>query len=395
MRSLVVLAIVAIHLADGARSPARAQLTPVCGDTAAVAERRFTGFGVFVDEDDLPLASSEDRNYTGGAGIAVSGGCLSRLPVIAPIDRWLFGWFTPKLTEDSTLTTRHSAVLIGSAFTPDSIIAKSPVIGDRPYGSIFGLSLRRTVVPIRFRDESRGNSGEYYPEAFKTELVIGFLGLNVAKTVQDAIHTANGSNLAQGWGYQISDGGEFTMLARAQYERLIFACTKASDPGLPQGCGMPGPAYDRKFVEATWWGEAQAGYYTNVSSGIRGRLGFFRSGFWDFEGDPGNSMAQATANNRSSPFEAFLHFSLGGRYVLYNALLQGQWGDSAYTLSTDMMRRGIGEFTIGAYASAGSGPWRVAVSYALHGRTSEIEGPYARTHTWATPALNFSLLPGG
>lgn len=384
------------------QSPVQAQITVVAGDTVAFGERDFTGFNLFVDEDDLPFASDDDRNYTGGGGIGVSGAFVSRIPLLAPVNRWLFKWFMPTIGElfpgqSSVLTTRHSLLLLASGFTPGSLIETDPVIGDRPYGSITGLSFRRTIVPTREREGSarNGNDGFYYPEAFGTELVVGFLGLPVAKGVQDAIHNTNGSQLAQGWGNQISDGGEPTLLARVRYERLLFACTpRESTPGEGGGCRKPGAPYQTKLLEVTTWAEGQAGYYTNLSGGLRGRLGVFSSGFWDFDGDPGNAIAQNTAGDKASPFELFVHFSVGGRFVLYNALLQGQFKESRYTFSSDDMRRGILENTFGVFLSAGWGDWRLALSYALHARTSEIDGPFARTHTWATPAVSFSLVPG-
>ena len=239
----------------------------------SVGERGLTGVSIFTDQDLLDFWRNMDRNYTMGVGLGLTGAVFSGLP--AWPNRFVLGFADPGIA--NTFLTKHELYVVGSGFTPDSLGSIDPVIGDRPYGSIFGLSSRRVLVPIHERDEP-GPDGdfEYFPVAIRTEVVIGLLGAGVSSSVQTWIHEHNSSVVPLGWHNEISDGGEPTLLLKIQYERRLTSC--AFGDGRPCGHLVP---YGRRHFEVTTWVEGLAGYYTGAAAGLRGRFGWLSSEFWD------------------------------------------------------------------------------------------------------------------
>ena len=356
-------------------------------------EAAFAGATLYTDQDLLSLGINEDRNYTMGFGIGSTGKYVNRA---VPTSWLLWGincMFGVEMEPDNIYLTKHEILALGSAFTPDKLDTSTVIIGDRPYGSIIALSTRLVIVPFSRVDDSREDDyREGVPNsAVRSELVIGALGLALPGELQAWVHE-NISNSPEplGWRNQISDGGELTALLRMAYEyRISDWIRKKWDQDFE-----PSEPYKKtNHFEATWLVEAYAGYYTNVASGFRGRLGFFRSEFWDFEGGPLNSVAQVTVETADRA-EMYLYGSLQGRLVGRNHLLLGQSHDSVYTLEPEAIKRAIAEFHLGLVVSLPlSKMWRIGTGYNYSGRTTEIKGPFARTHTWGSVFLTVGRGP--
>jgi hypothetical protein len=316
---------------------------------------------------------------------------VSRTP-FGWLNRALLGWAQPKVNPESVLLTKHDLLLVGSGFTPDDLGASDPVVGDRPYGSHLGLSSRRVVVPIRKKKQTPGEPAgalEDYPTAIRTEVVLGILGSGVPAAIQTWIHENNDSVDPKGWHNEISDGGEPTLLLRAQYDRRLVGCWIG-------GCGQP-ELYGRRFLELTAFGEGMAGYYTNLAGGVRGRFGWFQSEFWDFDGAPLGSVAQAAGVPKEASINRLEFFFFGGlqaRVVAWNALLQGQFKENPYEIPSADVERVLGEFQAGVVASIPIGKtWRVGLGYLYAGRSAEFAGPMARAHTYGSAFLTITRVP--
>lgn len=318
-----------------------------------------------------------------GAGLVFGGRVAHWTPngwALRELGEWMEPIVVGKMDSSET---RHTTMLGVGAFTPDNLNTKEVVEGDRPYASILGLTTRRIVV--KATPTSPGSfDKEVYRTALTTELTLGVLGLGLAKEVQTAIHRAmrNVNELTPydplGWHNQISDGGEPTVGFRLGVEHRVT-------DGLfdkPLGLG------DERHFEGTVFSDATIGYYTNVSAGAAIRAGIFQSEFWNFTpgalGSVNQGIGPVSEREENRRFEFFIYGSIRGRAVAYNALLQGQWRDNPYELNGSDLNRWIGEYQFGPVLSIGR---RLNISYIFAGRTSEIKGPFSRSHRWAGPQI--------
>ncbi|MEJ0030042.1 MAG: lipid A-modifier LpxR family protein [Bacteroidota bacterium] len=81
------------------------------------------------------------------------------------------------------------------------------------------------------------------------------------------------------------------------------------------------------------------------------------------------------------PFEFNFFVNVRGRAVAYNALLQGQFRHSAYTLDASQLNRAILEVETGAYFRYR----KFSLMFQpIVLRTSETNLPQKRTHYWGT-----------
>ncbi|MBX2822912.1 MAG: lipid A deacylase LpxR family protein, partial [Rhodothermaceae bacterium] len=92
--------------------------------------------------------------------------------------------------------------------------------------------------------------------------------------------------------------------------------------------------------------------------------------------------------------EFFIFGGLTGRLVGYNALLQGQFKDSVYTLDANQLNRTILEFQVGPVISFPlSKSRRLGIGYLFSGRTAEFSGPFERTHSWGSLSITIGRPP--
>jgi len=336
----------------------------------AAQEAHFSGSHLFVEQDEFakPWGLGGDQNYTMGVGIQLTGAFVRRSFVGKPqflLDRLFSGIGLP-LTPDTTQhETLHSVMLLGSAFTPDDITQVGPVMGDRPYASLLGLSTRR-VSP-------RGDLDEW---AVATELTIAFLGLGVSRDVQTWIHKKLNSDTPMGWDHQISNGGEPTAYYRIGAQRHLTGFRQENAA---------------RWLDASADADLWLGYYTSVSLGGTARLGRIRSRYFEFGTSPLGGASQALVRQRSGG-EFFAFASGRGRLVGYNALLQGQFKDNPYELGSDEIERLIGEVEAGVHTAFGLTAdlgfyltWSVVA-----GRSADVATSYGRWHWWGSAQLGLT-----
>jgi hypothetical protein len=131
------------------------------------------------------------------------------------------------------------------------------------------------------------------------------------------------------------------------------------------------------------------GYYTNIFAGVGFRLGRVCSKFYEWEANPnshyasvfGAELASEPSADPSKSRDHFVFFSYQARLIGYNALLQGQIRDSVVTLSGSEIGRFVNEASAGWVYQMKS---LSSLTYALHLRSSEIKGPYSRSHWYGS-----------
>jgi hypothetical protein len=324
-------------------------------------EQPFTGVSFYAENDLFQRGGvDEDRNYTGGFGFLFGGSFVQNDNLDAPL-RGL-----DRLTGVSKFHEKwnrhfHSLLIFGTAFTPDNLNTRHIQRGDRPYASLVGLSVRRTAL-----------NDDDLKTAISSELAIGVLGTPVARNLQTWIHrrlrAASGKEYPYdplGWHNQISDGGEPTALYRVEVEHQL-----AGD--LPN---------TRKHYQLTGGFAGSAGYFTSVNALVNARVGWFSTEFWEFAPAAMRVGAQNADSGMPAKYDLFLFAGGRPQFNIYNALLQGQFRKSAYTVG---IKRGTFEWDLGVAAVIR--PLRLRLSWnALAGRTSEFKGARPpRTHTWGS-----------
>lgn len=368
-RTRLLLAVQTVAFGAIALSSVNAQGQPTNPNPFGSFERKFTGFGLYIEEDFLYAARNQDRNYTGGLGLQAGGDWVNRAYLAKPLDG------VDRLTgvgrkHDARTRRFTNFMFTGTAFTPDSLNTKDPVFDDRPYASLLALTTAHQSV------DDNGKS------IWTSQLSIGVLGLSLLGDVQASIHRGSRSRCRcdrpyhpQGWLNQISDGGEPTALYKVAYEQLLWESAELGN---------------RWFQASGGW-ELNGGYYTNVAGSLLGRIGLINSEFWEFNHNPMNSVNQRVGESRGSPIEAFVFGASRPRLVAYNALLQGQFRESVHTLSGSDIRRALVEYETGIAVSARFGENRFGLTWVyVAGRTAEFKGPMERTHTWGSAYLTMA-----
>lgn len=309
----------------------------------ASAERR--GVAVYFDQDMFIPLVNEDRDYTMGVGFEF----FEEDDGIYPLEHVLEE--LGKLVGVDPVTPRmRRSYLLGSVnYTPDDLSAADPVIDDRPYSSVVFLANKRV-----YADQDT---------AIGVEAQLGLLGSYIAREVQRKLHRAwrEANNVTEpvdpkGWGNQISAGGEPTARVRIARSDLLF-----EHPGVWDVAGTS---------------DISLGYQTNASIGLGVRAGMIGSPFWSLPYDPinrGNFMPAFGSD------EAYLWLAGRIRAVAYDALLQGQFRDSALTFGHSDLKRLVGDVGFGVTMA-----WQdVQLTLSANSKTSELKrGKADRTHWW-------------
>ncbi|GMR18189.1 MAG: hypothetical protein BMS9Abin33_0595 [Gammaproteobacteria bacterium] len=323
-------------------------------------EKDTTGWAIYIDNDLLAPGGS-DRDYTGGLSLTLSGKratnfWLSADPVLHWIDRRL------KLVNDDALTL-HSFETGLTIFTPEDTRATHALNDDRPYSSLVYLSNTREQVNPAART------------SLITTLAVGVLGLGIGEEVQNGIHRAVGSDETNGWDNQISDGGEFTF--------RYGVASQAIKASQYQSGGVD--------YEVTTTSKISVGYLTDVAWGVSGRLGRLRSPWWTFNPQLNEYSEKSSPlpNTAKATDEFYIWTGFNLRLRAYNALLQGQFRDSAVTYNRDELQYVIGELWVGVTREFASG---LRLSYFVRGQTSEIkEGSGSRNPVWGGLIISHAL----
>ncbi|WP_116807870.1 lipid A deacylase LpxR family protein [Steroidobacter cummioxidans] len=307
-------------------------------------------------DNDLFAGDNQDRDYTGGMSITISGerardGLLSLDPLLRHLDQWLVR---------GRGTSVHYARQIGLlAFTPKDTLVREVQPEDRPYASLLFVSNGRVTVDA----DDRG--------AWTSSLTIGVLGLSLSERLHGAVHDLVGSERPLGYDHQISAGGEPTARYTLARQHLWVA-----DPS------------GRVDVKTTVQGSV--GFLTETSASISLRAGRFNSPWWSFAPELTDYMA-APVPTVSYRGDRELYVFLGARVKAraYNAFLQGQFRDSEVRYTSGEVQPLLAEAWIGVVTQILD---QTQLSYALHYQTAELRnGPASRDALWGAVQLTHAF----
>lgn len=320
-------------------------------------EKYNTGWRINADND-LLTGQTTDRDYTGGLALTLSGKRVQEYPV--SIDAWRASIddliYFPHLYHSTDIRSFHSQQYGMILFTPDDIDSVAPVYDDRPYASLFFLS--NTEFSVAANKDT----------AYVSILTIGILGLDLAEDVQTGLHSITGSDVPNGWQYQVSSGGEPTAMLTYGVQNNISAS-------------------NRQQLKLEY--EANLGFITDVNAGLSWRWGRINSPWWAFNPYQSKYMQQSMpifSSNKSEHKKEFYLWA-GGRlnFRIYNALLQGQFRHSEVTVSNDDMERLVAEYWFGI---TGEFSKEYYASVFVRGNTDEFKGPNARNAAWVGLAFS-------
>jgi len=316
-----------------------------------------SGWRLNVDND-LWTGMAVDRDYTGGIAFTMSGKRVQQYPL--SIDSWRGGidrlFNFDRLYRSTEYLSFHSQQYGMTLFTPDDIESAAPVYDDRPYASLFFMSNTEfTVVAAE-------------NTAYVSRLTLGILGLNLAEDVQSLLHGITGSQVPGGWQNQISSGGEPTAMLTYAVQKHLYSASSQQ-------------------VKVEY--EGNLGFITDVNAGISWRWGRINSPWWSFNPYQSKYIQQSMPVFSSGGAEGADEFYIwaGGRLNvrLYNALLEGQFRESAVTISSDDMQRLVAEYWLGVTKTFAK---KYSASFLLRGNTDEYRGANARSEAWAGLVLS-------
>jgi hypothetical protein len=314
-----------------------------------------SGWQFYFDNDSF-LGSKKDRNYTGGIALTLSGrrvadywfstdGLLGKLDELSGFQN---------LLTDNGAIRRHSIEFGLTIFTPDDITATAPLPADHPYANLLFLANSRiTTYPQQGR-------------LYQSTLLLGLLGTRAGELVQKGIHHLVGSDAPQGWDNQISDGGELTGKYIVSMQQVLAAHQGDISYDLRGGL------------------EGGIGVTTDVSASLSGRLGLLRAPWWHFTPHQseyinlGQTLAHTTGN-RKPVAEFYFWAGLRVKHSFYNAILQGQFRDSAVEFDRDQLESVILNGWIGAVKTFENG---LGVSFVIQKLTSEIKDHNVKDPVW-------------
>ena len=320
----------------------------------AIEEKYNTGWLVNLDND---LLAESDRDYTGGFAVTLSGSRAAEyLFSLEGVRSWLDGLLGVEgFYNDRTHFQLHSVQYGFALFTPGDIVDPAPQFDDRPYGSLFYLSnTELTVLPS-------SNA------AWMSTLTFGFLGLNVAEDIQEALHSLTGSDTANGWANQVSSGGEPTLMytVARQHNHL----DAVNEPV-------------RHEVKTAW--EGNVGFSTDVNASLSWRWGRINTPWYSFNPQHSEYIqlgAPVVGGKRvSGRGEFYLWAGTTLKYRFYSSLLQGQFRESVVRLGSDEVKRLLAHAWLGA-------TWEFADnirgSFFYRASSREFQGPNSHHPVWA------------
>lgn len=319
-------------------------------------EQHDSGWDIYLDNDAFSLLPL-DQDYTGGLAVTHYGKRVKDYPfrlefLRNKIDEWSGSNWRYRSKKVFKL---HSFGYGYTGFTPKDISVSTPIYDDRPYASLVYIANTQQVVAY---EEN---------QVFQSTFMVGLLGLGVAEFFQNSIHSALGQGTANGWQNQISNGGEPT-----------FRYTLARQVTHKKHYVKNGIDYELKST-----GDISIGYITDVSLGLGTRFGDIRSPWWSFnphQFDYSNMGIPTFRTGRSTQFqELFFWGGVDLRYRLYNALLQGQFRESAVTYNASEVNHWIAEAWLGVTKRYESG---YKFSFVLRASTAELNVGEARNPVW-------------
>lgn len=387
--------------------------TQLLGQRNNYPDNHISTFSLFFDNDYvLEFAGlrklNEDRNYTMGLGLLYGSNRLSKCFLFAPLHLLNRHLYQYELNDASNM---RSIVLANGSFTPDDLRQQRPVFTDRPYGSI-------TVLQTMVTGFRKRNGTIYFRHRKTASFGVGIIGTGIAREVQTAIHSSFNQNDTKppynpkGWHNQISNPGEPTLLYTLQHDFLLGK--NSYELASTHGWGVQAKAGYRYAV----------GYHTGVNGLLQLRAGFINKKNWFMDVNnlqntnklliaqqflqPADSAhisllnvsAQAvpiaTETNQGLKCEFFVFGAARPQFLLYNALLNGQFKRSVHTLTFQETRHVLIEADggIGAVIPFNKSRNMADVRFRISTRSPEtrITGSPARWHFWGGIELGATFL---
>lgn len=388
----------------------------ISGDCGKQKDKDFAGpssYSVYLDEDNLQaIGTTTDRNYTLGFGVKVQNISMSesslgqKLAKLKDNEGLFFHSsqkYFPVRYAGSLVGTSGSFMLLGTGFTPRNLNTSAIQYGDRPYSAVItiGYGLNRLY------DVAGKN-----PRYFTTEVSVGALGTGVGAQLQTLVHQAvndGDSNLPhtpKGWGNQISNGGEATFLIMNRVSYRIFSL------GFNKWQNQS-KCYDEhalRYFDFTYSKEGFIGYYTGAAIAGTARFGLLDSRNWTANNFPLQAGAQAGSDSelaegvnvkrnfyaRRRNFELYVSSQLKPTIMLYNALLEGQFKHSVYTISGNNTNPFIYTWTNALVLNIPIRHCNINLCYNFYSyRSAEFRGAnyFGESHSWGGAYFSFLYYP--
>lgn len=305
---------------------------------AAPTQERATGSWSLTLDNDLLVPGSRDQDYTYGISVAATGTRARDFALSLNTPLTWIGRLTGVKAITGSNIRGHSFEAGIFGFTPEDKEAETPLYDDRPYASLLYLSSSRVQVnPAR-------------QVAWHSSLMVGAMGLDLAGDIQNGVHKMIGSDRAEGWEHQISDGGEPTFRYAVARQKILPISS------------------DRLEVKSTV--EGSVGYLTEARWSLSFRTGRLHTPWWQTSPELAH---YGERNNTTTMSQDNEHYLWGGVALVgraYNAFLQGQFRDSEVSYGSDQVKHGVAEAWLG-YTWAFSDGYRL--SYVLRGHSSELK----------------------
>lgn len=300
-------------------------------------------------DNDLFAPTQTDRDYT--AGVAVTYSSNSESFISNPASRVSQGvdsFVLPHLGGELAAPQSAALELGVYGFTPEEIKESGIDRSDRPYSSLVYLSSSQSYQALG------ADSG------WTTSMTVGVLGLDVFKSGQNAVHKVVGSDRANGWDHQISNGGEPTFRYSAAYHQYLDASQS-----------------DQKF-KVTYFGSV--GYLTEFGAALVFRDGLISSPDNRFNPELMAYGERAPGVSAPGGRENYFWGGMSVKVRAYNAFLQGQFRDSNHELDANDLNILLAEVWAGYTHSFLAD---TELSYVLRVQSSEIKtGTGNRTLAW-------------
>ncbi len=309
--------------------------------SAASKKQRYNSWS-FAFDNDVLVPGSRDQDYTYGVSATLSS-------ETAPNSTWLLdsplnwidqhsGFSSLDLDLGGQVRT-YSTELGLYGFTPEDISSESVSAGDRPYASLLYLS------------NSREYEGASSDTVWRSTFTVGILGLDIVGDLQNEVHAITGSDEAQGWRNQISDGGEPTARYSIARQRLWSS------------------GYSNVEIKTSVQGSV--GYLTELSYGVSVRVGHIATRWQSFNPELASYREHSVPVLIGKGFrESYFSAGLAIKARAYNAFLQGQFRDSAVEYDSGDLNHAILEAWAG-YTHIFTNGYRI--SYSVRGHSSELK----------------------
>ena len=313
-----------------------------------------SGWRLNIDND---ILAERDRDYTGGIALTLSGRRAQEYLVsLEGVRNWLDDILgINKLYVKQPYFQLHSVQYGAMLFTPGDITNAAPIFDDRPYGSLFYLSnTELTVAPST-------------DKAYLSTLTFGFLGLDAAEYIQQALHSVTDSDVANGWDNQISSGGEPTLMYTLSAQHKHFDTVDTAT---------------RHELKTSY--EANIGFSTDINASLSWRWGRIHTPWWSFNPQHSEYIqlgAPVVAGNKQADRkELYIWAGTTLKYRFYSSLMQGQFRESMVKFSSDEVEKLLAQIWLGATWEFAS---NIRGSFFYRATSKEFKGPNAHYPVWA------------